>query len=69
MRLLGLTIIIITFTVSCTQQKDITPENWISKPLIDWPAFSLTNEISIGDTTFSNLANSFLVDHRLNRFH
>jgi hypothetical protein len=46
----------------CKNEKPIIKETWIEKPLSQWPSFSLTNEISFKDTTYTDLANSFLVN-------
>jgi hypothetical protein len=47
---------------SCSKQPEIVKEPWIEKPISDWPDFALTNEISFKDTTYFDLANSFLVN-------
>ncbi len=46
----------------CKQKPEISKEEWIGKPVKEWPELALTNNISFNDTTFSNLANSFIVD-------
>lgn len=49
--------------LSCqNQEKHIEKEPWIEKPVSSWPDFALTNEISFVDTTFYDIANSFLVN-------
>lgn len=35
---------------------------WINQPVKDWPDFALSNEIAFQDTTFSSLANGFLIN-------
>ena len=47
---------------SCTSKPENSRESWIRDPVSDWPDFALTNEICFRDTTFSNLANGFLVN-------
>ena len=46
----------------CKNATLIVKEPWIEKPVSEWPNFALTNEISFKDTTYKNLANSFLID-------
>ncbi len=46
----------------CQNSPLIIKESWIEKPFASWPAFALTNEISFTDTTYYDIANSFLVD-------
>ena len=58
-------IIIISFTVlifGCKNDPEIIKENWIEKPISQWPDFALTNEICFKDTTFTDIANSFLIN-------
>jgi hypothetical protein len=43
---------------SATAQK----EAWVDLPVSDWPDFALTNTIRFTDTTFTELANAFLID-------
>lgn len=52
---------IASLIVGCKQESTITREPWIEKPLSQWPSFALTNEISFEDTTYSDIANSFIV--------
>ena len=47
--------------LGCKNETPITKEIWIEKPLSQWPTFALTNEISFKDTTYKDLANSFLI--------
>ena len=47
--------------LGCKHESPITKEAWIEKPVSQWPSFALTNEIGFEDTTFSDLANSFIV--------
>jgi hypothetical protein len=37
-------------------------EVWVDQPVSDWPDFVLSNDIAFADTTFSYLANAFVVD-------
>lgn len=48
--------------LGCKNETPIIKETWIEKPLSQWPSFALTNEISFKDTTYSDFANSFLID-------
>ncbi len=55
--------IIILFTIiQCQSHPEILKESWITQPLSEWPEITMTNEISFEDTTFSGLANGFLVN-------
>ena len=49
-------------TIGCKKEVQIIKEPWIEKPVTNWPDFALTNKISFTDTTFTDIANSFLVD-------
>lgn len=53
---------ILTCFTSCRSQNEKPKEEWIEKPMEEWPIIVLTNEISFTDTTYSDLANSFLID-------
>lgn len=46
----------------CKNETQTIKEPWIDKPLSQWPNFALTNEISFKDTTYKDLANSFLIN-------
>ena len=48
--------------VSCNKDSDVKKEPWIDQPVAQWPDFALTNKIRFIDTTYTDLANSFLVD-------
>lgn len=48
--------------LGCRNETPVTKEFWIEKPLSQWPNFALTNEICFKDTTFKDLANSFLIN-------
>ncbi|WP_430815785.1 trypsin-like peptidase domain-containing protein [Carboxylicivirga sp. RSCT41] len=48
--------------VACRNTPVKTQEDWIEQAVSSWPYFALTNEIRFQDTTFYDLANSFLVD-------
>ena len=48
-------------SLGCTRESPIIKETWIEKPLSQWPSFALTNEISFEDTTYTDLANSFII--------
>jgi hypothetical protein len=51
------------FLTGC-QNRNTQPERekWVDLPVSDWPDFALTNTIRFTDTTFSELANAFLVN-------
>lgn len=53
---------ILIFCFSCKNDAQISKEAWIENPISQWPNFALTNEISFTDTTFTDIANSFLVN-------
>lgn len=57
----GLIIGILSVCLGCSSAPEIPKEPWIEKPVKEWPVFSLTNEISFQDTTYTDIANSFLV--------
>jgi hypothetical protein len=46
----------------CQQSPEMEKEPWTDKPVNQWPNFALTNEVGFDDTTFTNLANSFIID-------
>jgi len=46
----------------CKNSPQIIKESWIEKPVSSWPDFALTNEIGFSDTTYYDIANSFLVN-------
>ncbi|NOU59654.1 S1 family peptidase [Marinifilum caeruleilacunae] len=48
--------------IGCQKAPEVSREAWVEKAYSDWPSFALTNEISFADTTFYDIANSFLVD-------
>lgn len=48
--------------IGCNNKPEIIKETWIEKPESQWPDFALTNKISFTDTTFTEIANSFLVN-------
>jgi len=63
MKRLGISVIsLILLTFSCKNVPEINKENWIEKPLSQWPGFAMTNEISFNDTTYTDFANSFLIN-------
>ncbi|MDX9847344.1 MAG: trypsin-like peptidase domain-containing protein [Tenuifilaceae bacterium] len=62
MRNVSLTLISIVIMLGCQTSPQVIKESWIEKPVSSWPDFALTNEISFTDTTFYDMANSFLVD-------
>lgn len=48
--------------IGCNKKPKIVKEDWVEKPQSEWPDFALTNTISFTDTTFTEIANSFLVN-------
>lgn len=46
----------------CQNSPQMIKEFWIEKPISSWPDFALTNEVSFTDTTYYDIANSFLVN-------
>lgn len=57
-----LILVILLLSLGCKDQPEPEKEAWIDEPVSEWPDFALTNEISFADTTYTNFANSFLVD-------
>lgn len=53
---------ILIFTLGCKNEPELIKEPWISEPVSKWPSFALTNEISFTDTTYKDIANSFMVN-------
>lgn len=49
-------------TLSCSSNNDVLKEKWTSKPLNEWPDIAMTNEICFSDTSYHDMANSFLVN-------
>lgn len=54
-------LLIILIATGCQNKPDTISEPWVIKPVSEWPSFALTNEISLNDTVFKDLANSFLI--------
>lgn len=53
----------ILISINCqNREKIIDKEPWIKKTTSQWPNIALTNTIKFTDTTYQNIANSFLVD-------
>jgi len=51
------------FLTGCQNRNPETePENWVNMPVSQWPDFALTNTVRFTDTTFTGLANAFLVN-------
>lgn len=48
--------------IGCQNLPPVIQEPWIKEAVSDWPDFALTNEIGFSDTTYFDLANSFLVN-------
>ncbi len=46
----------------CYHKNKLEKEQWIAKPVKDWPDFALTNHLNITDSTFIDFANSFIID-------
>lgn len=49
-------------SIGCKKESQVIKEPWIEKPISQWPDFALTNKISFVDSTFTDIANSFLVN-------
>ncbi|GET23237.1 trypsin-like serine protease [Prolixibacter denitrificans] len=60
--LLVLSVLLSVIFSGCNEKKEVAKESWMAKPVKDWPAFALTNDIAFTDTTFHGIANAFLVD-------
>ena len=52
--------ILLWFTNS-QKKPEIIKEPWIEKPIPEWPNFVLTNTVQFTDTTYTGIANSFVV--------
>lgn len=61
MKNLALLSIGIMLMFGCRDVPQVIKESWTDKPVSSWPNFALTNEISFSDTTYYDIANSFLV--------
>lgn len=62
MKNIELILISIIIIFGCKNSPLILKESWMDKPVSSWPDFALTNEIGFTDTTYYDIANSFLVD-------
>jgi len=63
MKRIYLLVLIVTSIMSCKNQQEVTQrEEWITEPISGWPFIALTNTIQFQDTTYKDLANSFLID-------
>ncbi|MCB0459407.1 MAG: trypsin-like peptidase domain-containing protein [Flavobacteriaceae bacterium] len=62
MKNVALILIGIMLMFGCKKPPQMIKESWIDKPVSSWPDFALTNEISFTDTTYYDIANSFLVN-------
>lgn len=62
----GVLSITLLFT-SCSSPEQLA-EPWISLPVSQWPDMALTNEVIFDDTTFTDLANGFLVRYEEDTF-
>lgn len=58
----ALILVCILLMFGCKNSPQIVKESWIEKPVSSQPDFALTNEISFSDTTYYDIANSFLVN-------
>jgi hypothetical protein len=47
--------------LGCKNSPEVIKEPWVENPVSEWPDFALSNEISFEDTTYVDIANSFLV--------
>lgn len=62
MKTITLIIICILLLSGCSNAPQVNKEYWIEQPVASWPSFALTNEISFTDTTYYDIANSFLIN-------
>lgn len=62
MKNIALILVVIMVLIGCQNSPQIIKESWVEKSVSAWPDFALTNEISFVDTTYFDLANSFLVN-------
>lgn len=62
MKNVALILIGIMLMFGCQNSPEMIKESWIEKPDSSWPDFALTNEISFTDTTYYDIANSFLIN-------
>ncbi|MDP3452079.1 MAG: hypothetical protein Q8R90_03905 [Bacteroidales bacterium] len=60
----NVTLILISTMIlfGCQNSPQFIKEPWIERPISLWPDFALTNEISFTDTTYYDIANSFLIN-------
>ncbi|MEA1887605.1 MAG: trypsin-like peptidase domain-containing protein [Bacteroidota bacterium] len=63
MRYLIYTLLLILSITACNNTGgEVKKVEWADKPVSEWPEIVFTNEIEFKDTTYSGLANSFLVN-------
>ncbi|MBR8537424.1 trypsin-like peptidase domain-containing protein [Carboxylicivirga sediminis] len=62
MKHLVLILVGLTLLFGCQKSSQVVKEPWIDKPVASWPDFALTNQISFTDTSYSDIANSFLIN-------
>ena len=58
----SVTLIFILCLCGCNTSQQVKKEPWIEQAVDTWPYFALTNEISFADTTYYDIANSFLIN-------
>lgn len=54
--------IILSINACTNKNKSAIREEWIDDPVSEWPELVFTNDVEFTDTTYSGLANAFLVD-------
>jgi len=63
MKILVYTLLLIFVINSCSNTgEEVKKEEWADKPLSEWTELVFTNNIEFKDTTYTGIANSFLVD-------
>jgi len=53
---------LILVSAGCQRDPDLSPEPWRDDPIPRWPTIALVNEIAIGDSTYGQVGNAFLLD-------
>ncbi len=54
--------LLLALVSGCDSQPERESEPWVSRPVSEWPAMVLNNEIHFADTVFHDLGNAFLID-------
>ena len=61
------TFILVLFILICfcsckNEPEMVLKENWVEKPVKEWPELVMTNKVEFKDTTYSNIGNAFLIE-------